>query len=91
MNGNLFCYCQAIRPTLNLFTVVYLIFDFLIIQKIWKWGMKALKNLKRLTKTSKEELVVNSKKHNNIEIEKTAKMLERPEDAEKVIQGFKEK
>lgn len=53
--------------------------------------MKALKNLKRLTKTSKEELVVNSKKHNNIEIEKTAKMLERPEDAEKVIQGFKEK
>ena len=53
--------------------------------------MKALKILKRLRKRSKEELIVNSKKHNNTEIEEIAKMLERPEDAAKVIQDFKEK
>ena len=32
-----------------------------------------------------EESIVNSRKHNNKEIEEKAKMVERPEDAVKVI------
>ena len=42
--------------------------------------MKTLKIIKRLRRRSKEELIVNSKKHSNIEIEETAKMIERLED-----------
>ena len=37
-----------------------------------------------------EEPIVNSKKHDNMEIGKKAKMVERPEDAAKVIEELEE-
>ena len=37
-----------------------------------------------------EEPIVNSKNHDNMEIGKKAKMVERPEDAAKVIQELEE-
>ena len=76
MSVSLLSYRQIASPTLTLFIVIFLVFDFL--------------NLEVSGESTKRPKYSNSKKHNNTEIKEKANMVERPEDAAKVIQVFKE-
>ena len=72
----------------NSFTVVYLVFLFFFFQ-ISVESTKKIQKTKEIKKEL-EELIGNNEIHDNIEIKEKLKMVERPEEALKVIQEFNE-